>query len=299
VGDAGDVQTAGRHVGGHQHVDLAAAERPQRPLASALAQVAVHGRDREAAEVEVLRDAVGGALGAREDHGQAAILGLQDARQQLQPVQLVRAVGDPQQEGFSLRPRLYALGLSSTNKLGAARLELQGVGNGFDVLIAGNYRTAGNYETPHGEISNSDFTIRSFNTRIGYSPGATRRFEVIAKLANVETGRANAPGAPLVTTRNDPVKEGSLRLGYTQSQVASWIQDVEGSFYVREMNTVIRSATRTAANGNIEFRDTWVIGPVVTGGKLLARSVLGRSVLLSGAFERQGSTAKPAPVALP
>jgi hypothetical protein len=73
VGDAGDVQAAGRDVGGHQHVDLAGAERAQRPLAGALAQVTVHGGDREAAEVEVLGDPVGGALGAREDHRQAAV----------------------------------------------------------------------------------------------------------------------------------------------------------------------------------------------------------------------------------
>ncbi|HJW95906.1 MAG TPA: TonB-dependent receptor, partial [Thermoanaerobaculia bacterium] len=193
-----------------------------------------------------------------------------------------RATGDPLQKGFSLRPRLYALGVSSTNRLGAARLELEGVGNGFDMLIGGNYRTAGNYDSPRGEIPNSDFTIRSLNARIGYSPTATRRFEVIGKLANVETGRANAPGAPLVITRNDPLKEQSLRLAYTESQVSSWIQDVEASLYVRDMNTIIRSRTATAANGNVEFRDTWVIGPTVSGGKLLARSVLGKSLLSYG-----------------
>jgi len=193
-----------------------------------------------------------------------------------------RASGDPLQKGFSLRPRLYAFGVSSTNRMGATRLELQGVGNGFDMLLAGNYRTAGNYDSPHGEIPNSDFTIRSFNARIGYSPTATRRFEVIGKLANVETGRANAPGAPLVITRNDPLQEESLRLAYTESQVSSWIQDVEASVYVRDMNTIIRSRTATAANGNVEYRDTWVIGPTVSGGKLLARSVLGKSVLSYG-----------------
>ena len=193
-----------------------------------------------------------------------------------------RATGDPLQKGFSLRPRLYAFGVSSSNRLGAARLELQGAGNGFDMLLAGNYRTAGNYDSPRGEIPNSDFTIRSFNARVGYSPTATRRFELIAKVNNVETGRANAPGAPLVITRNDPLEEQSLHLGYTESQVASWIQDVEVSAYVRNMHNIIRSRTATAANGNVEFRDTWVIGPTVSGGKLLARSVIGKSVLAYG-----------------
>ena len=55
-----------------------------------------------------------------------------------------------------------------------------------------------------------------------------------------------------------PLKEGSIRLGFTQSQVTNWLQDVEASVYARDENTVIRSRTATAANGNVEFRDTWV-----------------------------------------
>src|SRR5690606_41170041 len=39
VGDVVDVDAAGRDVGGHEHVDLAGAERPQRLLAGALTQV--------------------------------------------------------------------------------------------------------------------------------------------------------------------------------------------------------------------------------------------------------------------
>ena len=67
-----DVQAAGRNVGGDQYVDLAGPERPQGPFAGALAEVAVHGGRGEAAEVEILGDPVGGALGPREDHRQAA-----------------------------------------------------------------------------------------------------------------------------------------------------------------------------------------------------------------------------------
>jgi hemoglobin/transferrin/lactoferrin receptor protein len=192
-----------------------------------------------------------------------------------------RAEGDPRQS-FSLKPRLYSFGYSSANELAATRLELQGLGNGFDMLIGANYRTAGNYDSPLGEVPNSDFTTRSLNVRLGYSPTTTRRFEIIAKAADVETGTAGRPGAPLVVTRQVPLQERSVRLGFTQSQVASWLQDVEASFYARDENTIIRSETRTATNGNAEFRDTWVIGPVVTGGKLLARSVVGKNILTYG-----------------
>jgi hemoglobin/transferrin/lactoferrin receptor protein len=193
-----------------------------------------------------------------------------------------RAEGDPRQSLFTLKPRLYSFGFSSTNQLAATRLELAGVGNGFDVMIGANYRTAGNYSTPRGELSNSDFTTRSMNIRAGYSPTATRRFEIIAKAADVETGSAGRPGPPLVVTRQVPLQERSARVGFTQTQVASWLQDIEASFYIRDANTIIRSDTRTAANGNVELRDTWVIGPVVTGGKLLARSIVGKNILTYG-----------------
>lgn len=110
--------------------------------------------------------------------GPASVLYGSDAMNGVVNVITRRAVGDPMQP-FSLTPRLHALGFSSANALAATRLELQGLSNGFDALIGVNYRSAGNYGTPGGEVPNSDFTSRSLNARIGYSPSATRRFEFI------------------------------------------------------------------------------------------------------------------------
>ena len=92
VRDAGDVEPAGCHVGRDQDVDLSDPERPERAFPGALAQIAVHGRDREPAEVQVLGHPVGGALRAREDHGEPALARLQDARHHLDLVQGVGAV---------------------------------------------------------------------------------------------------------------------------------------------------------------------------------------------------------------
>src|SRR5690606_30056382 len=92
VGDVVDVDAAGRHVGGDQHVDLAVAERPQRLLALALTEVAVDGRHREPAGVELLGDHVAGPLGLAEDHREPASLGLQQPGQDLD---LVHPVGAP------------------------------------------------------------------------------------------------------------------------------------------------------------------------------------------------------------
>jgi hemoglobin/transferrin/lactoferrin receptor protein len=214
--------------------------------------------------------------------GPAAALYGSDAMNGVVNVITRRAQGDPTKP-FSLRPSLYALGYSSANQMGAGRLELQGVGNGLDMLLGMSYRTGDDYESPLGRVPNSDFRTRSFTARIGYLLGATRRLELIAKTVSNDNGRAGAPGAPLVTTRQDPLKTRYLRLGFTEGSVVPWIQDVEASLYHRRLSSILRSESRTAANGNVDTRNSWVTGPFETGGKLLARSVIGTSVLAYGA----------------
>ena len=90
VRDALDVDAARGDVGADQDVDLAVAERAQRLLAGALAEVAVDRAGGEAALLELLGDVGGGPLGTAEDHREAAALGLQDARDHLR---LVHASG--------------------------------------------------------------------------------------------------------------------------------------------------------------------------------------------------------------
>ncbi len=94
VGDVEHVDAARRHVGGDEDVLLAGLERGHRALALLLVQVAVHGGGVEAAVVELLDEAGGGALGAREDDGLAAALGLEDAADDLVLVHVVRAVDE-------------------------------------------------------------------------------------------------------------------------------------------------------------------------------------------------------------
>jgi hemoglobin/transferrin/lactoferrin receptor protein len=213
--------------------------------------------------------------------GPAAALYGSDAMNGVVNVITRRAEGDTSQP-FALRPRMYAAGFSSANSLTAGRVELEGLGNGVDMLVAVNYRNADDYRSALGRVPNSDFTTRSFTARAGYSQTPTRRFEIIAKKFSVDNGRSGAPGPPLVTTRQDPLKENYIRFGLTQAQLFDWLHDLDSSLYVRNLSTVIRSDTRTAANGNVEIRDTWVPGPMEIGGKLLARSVVANSVLSYG-----------------
>jgi hemoglobin/transferrin/lactoferrin receptor protein len=192
-----------------------------------------------------------------------------------------RGTGD-RTRPFSFRPRLAALGYGSANSLVAARATLSGQGEIYDALVGVNYRTADDYDTARGRIRNTDFDTRSLNVRLGYAPDASRHFELSGKLGEFDAGRAGAPSAPSVSVREEPLEEQSLRLGYTQSQATSWVSDLQASLFVREVNTFIRSTNRGAANGNVETRDTWVIGPTGVGGKLLARSALGDNLLAYG-----------------
>ena len=66
--DIVDIDAARGDVGGNQHVDSAIAKARERALANALALVAVDGSRGDAVLLEMLRDLVGAALGAREDN---------------------------------------------------------------------------------------------------------------------------------------------------------------------------------------------------------------------------------------
>ena len=69
AGDAVDVDAAGRHVGGDEHVHVAAPELRQGPLALALAAVAVDGLGADAGLAQLLRQALGAVAGAAEHDG--------------------------------------------------------------------------------------------------------------------------------------------------------------------------------------------------------------------------------------
>src|SRR5690554_4367999 len=84
VGDARHVEAAGGHVGGDQHVDLAALEALDGALAQALVQVAGEAGHVDAAGGELLHQGGAGGPGAHEDDGGIYRLHLEDARQGLQ-----------------------------------------------------------------------------------------------------------------------------------------------------------------------------------------------------------------------
>lgn len=196
-----------------------------------------------------------------------------------------RAQGDPFQD-FKLTPRIASLGYDSASDLRTGRVELVGLGGGVDALIGVNARNANSYESPRGLIPNSDFESATFTSRIGYSFNTNSRIELISRVSHAESGRAGgiagAPGSPLLTLREDPISEDYYRIAYTHKNVTSWLDGLEASFYRREIETVINTVDRTAANGNVAFRNSYVLGPVLYGGKLIGRSAVGKTLLTYG-----------------
>ena len=115
VGHVFNVNTASRHVGRNQNVDLAGAERLQRLLTRNLVQVTMQGSGSEAAVHQLLRHTGSITLGLGEDDGTAAAGSAQNAANHLVLVQVVRTVDDLANRRLSLRS---VLGVSGANTHG-------------------------------------------------------------------------------------------------------------------------------------------------------------------------------------
>ena len=131
VGDVVDVDAAGGHVGGHQDVHLVVAEGAQGLLAGPLAEVAVQGPGGETAGAQVVGHPGRRALGAREDDGASAPLGLEDPGDDLHLVHRVGAVDDllDRLDGHALIARVLGADVGGAGHV-AARQGDHGPGHG-------------------------------------------------------------------------------------------------------------------------------------------------------------------------
>ncbi len=82
VGHLLHVDAAGGDVGGHQHVELAAAEAVHGPFPCGLGHVALQRHGAVAGALQLLRQALGPVLGAREDDGRDEVVAGQHVLQQ-------------------------------------------------------------------------------------------------------------------------------------------------------------------------------------------------------------------------
>jgi len=128
------------------------------------------------------------------------------------------------------------------------RVELEGRGNGFDFLIGGGLRNAGNTMTPDGEIENSQFESTNFDFNIGYSWAANHRLEVSGKYFKNENvgfpGGLGAPGPPRVTRRFDPDTQTGINLAYDGTNISDKIESIGARVFFKEQNLSIDQITR-------------------------------------------------------
>ena len=173
---------------------------------------------------------------------------------------------------FELMPRLRALNYSSANNLRGGRLELEGLGNGFDMLLGLAWKKADDCESPEGDIPNSDMETWSADLRLGYTPAQGHRVELSAKYADVEQGQAggiySVPGYPNTLRRQEPMREKMLKLHYDGHNKALGLEHIEASLYARDLYTHMIVEKRP--NGKLVEVDAFVDGPLITGGKLFA-----------------------------
>lgn len=175
---------------------------------------------------------------------------------------------------FSLMPRLKALNYSSVNNLQGARVELEGIGDGFDMLLGVAKKDAGDYESPEGDIPNSDMEMLSADLCFGYTPVDGHRIELSAKYADVEQGQAggiySVPGYPYTIRRQEPMREKMLKLHYDGEIEESGFKHVEASLYARHLYThmPINKRPKNNPSSSLTEIDVYVDGPLIIGGKL-------------------------------
>ncbi len=190
---------------------------------------------------------------------------------------------------FSFGLSYASLAYKSVNDLFATRLEAEGGGRGFDMLIGVSARKAGDFETPRGTAENSDFQDRQVNGTLGYSFNRDHRIEMNFKLAEVDSGRAGAPGmaAPLtrrVNLREDPIRERYLGLAYSGAPTVEGINRIDASVYARSLYTELVT-TRFPNATSVSKTRTYVDGPLILGGRAMIVSDALRDTILTAGVD--------------
>ncbi|MDR0587826.1 MAG: TonB-dependent receptor [Burkholderiales bacterium] len=170
-----------------------------------------------------------------------------------------------------------------------ARAELEGGGNGFDLLIGLSGRTAEDFDTPLGRAEHSRYQSYGLDFNVGYSPKDSAhqsRYELSGRYQHVDTERAGglgaAPGYPKRLLREEPIVEQYLRLGYQGKNYGVFADTLDVSVYRRHFETDIYQTNRTspASTANVHLK---VYTPLVWGGHLTALKNVGDHLIGYGA----------------
>lgn len=200
-----------------------------------------------------------------------------------------RASGDPNGP-FALSDTALWLDYGSVNGMYGGRFQVGGAGNGFDFLLGGNFREAGNYSSPAGEISHSGYESNSADLSIGYRLAPGQRIEFIGRFSDIYRERAGgqfgAPGAeggpdaPIRLQTDRDLTEEFVSLVYTaESLFDGALFNTRVSLYERDLDTQV-NVVPNARNPDV-FVDVFVTGPTVRGGSAQSSFSLGAPLTLT------------------
>ncbi len=191
---------------------------------------------------------------------------------------------------WSLTDTALWLDYASANHMHGGRVQIGAVGQGFDILLGGNFRRAFDYESPVGKIRNTTYRAPSGDVRLGYSFAPGQRVEFIGRYADIYRERGGGQfGAPGSTN-----PEGSLQrrqtdrslvekyfsFGYQgESLFGGVLEDTELTVYRRFLDTHVNVVPNT--NNPTTFVDVFVTGPTVWGGHGTATAPLAEGLTLT------------------
>jgi hemoglobin/transferrin/lactoferrin receptor protein len=194
-------------------------------------------------------------------------------------------------KGFALKPRLRSLEYSTSGSLRSGSMEVQGVGKKFDMLFGASAKKAENYQSPEGEIPESDIKSLSFDLRLGYKLAKGQRLDLFVNYLDIMNsavagGAGVAPGYPYKTRRLKPQVEKMAKLQYEGDGNFLGFKHVEANIYARYFVTdlFIDSRPKVDPFSSVTRAVVFNNGPLVLGGKAFGvRSWKGNNTLTTGA----------------
>ncbi len=149
-------------------------------------------------------------------------------------------------KAFKVGSSLYG-GYHTVNSMYRGRLEVEGRGNGFDFLIGGGIRNAGNTATPEGDIENSQFESNNVDFNLGYSWAANHRLELSGKYYQNKNagfpGGLGAPGPPRVDRRFDPDTQRGINLSYEGRNISDKVEMIGARLFFKRQDLHISQTT--------------------------------------------------------
>ncbi|RZS31910.1 TonB-dependent receptor [Corticibacter populi] len=147
-------------------------------------------------------------------------------------------------------------------------VSVEAAGNNVDFRAYAMARQSQKYDTPAGEIRNSDYKTAGAGFAAGWMPNANERYELSYRYGEIRDGSSNATTTENNWGRRVPLNIHQGRLGYEGTFEDRWFSRIDASLYLNIFESLLETNT-ISNNGNTFRRQTNnVRGPNIFGGHL-------------------------------